>query len=564
MDVRQAVAGMMVRRREPVWQWAERNLVIPPSMSPNHYGPFRMTGREYMREPLECFAEPGTTDMTLMAGGQVLKTTVFLVGSAWMIAHSPRPVMFVYPNEALAKEVSATRWMPMIEASESLRKLIPARADDWAKLLQVGPGWRANWVGSNSPANLSSRTVGLVVADELEKFSAESKIEASAIRLAELRTKDYGARGFRASGSTPTVETSDGWQHYLTGTCEECWFPCPHCGVPFVMDHDENFVWSGKLSDGTWDIAKVKRTAHFVCPECKKEIWDRDRTRGMARCFWRPTRAASRSGHRSFWLPSFYSPSVPYGYMASRYLLCLQTSSLRDYWNGDLGKPFEERVMEVKADKIDLLMDNYRTGEVPEVPLFVGVFSDPGQDRTHWVAMAFYRGGAIRVIDYGTVMTFLDVIRIARERRWPVAGGGRVRATGGLMDSGDFTKRVYDACYASGGLVRPSKGVDKADGVPFARSELKTHEGMPLYRYRDYDAKNDLYESRIERHGEPRLYLPCDVLPEFKRGLSGQKKIKVKRGRHESIEWAKVKNDHYGDCVKLGCVWWWFVVSGMA
>lgn len=564
MDIRDALAGMIIRKREPVWEWAQNHIIVPPSMSPNHHGPFRVTGREYMREPLECFADPSCTDMTLMAGGQVLKTTVFLVGAAWTLAHSPRPVMFVYPNENLGKEVASTRWLPMFEASPSLRRLIPARRDNWAKLVQHGPGWSGYWVGSNSPANLSSRTVGMVISDELEKFAAESKYEASAVRLAELRTKDYGARGFRAAGSTPTVETSDAWQHYLTGSCEECLFPCPHCGEPFVLDHNENFQWTGKLSDGSWDIEEVKKTAHFVCPGCKREIWDRDRTRGMAGCYWRPTQRASRSGHRSFWLPSFYSPSVSFGYMAGRFLNCLMTSNLRDYYNGDLGKPWEERLIEVKERHLLLLKDNYLTGQIPERPLFVGVFSDVGQNMTHWAAVAFYRTGALRVIDYGTVMQAADVVRIAKERTWPVEGGGRMRATCGLMDSGDFTKHVYDVCFSSGGLILPSKGVSSDGGVPFAKTELKTHGGMPLFKYRDHDAKNDLYERRIEKMGDPRLFLPSDVLPDFLRGLDGQKKVKVRAGIHEKVVWKNVRNDHYGDCVKLAVVWWWFVYSGIA
>jgi phage terminase large subunit GpA-like protein len=515
-----------------------------------------------MKEPLETFADPSCTDMTIMAGGQVLKTTVFLVGSAWLMAHSPRPAMFVYPNENLAREVSGTRWMPMLQASPGLQKLVPTRREDWAKLLQVGQNWRANWTGSNSPANLSSRTVGLVISDELEKFAAESKGEASAVRLAELRTKDYGTRGFRASGSTPTVDTSIGWQHYLTGTCEECMWLCPFCGSPMVLDHNDHFVWDGKQSDGTWDIETVKRTAHFVCPHCKKEIWDTDRTKGMRLCYWKPTRVASRVGHRSFWLPSFYSPTVTLGYMASRFLLCYQTGTLRDYYNGDLGKPWEERVLQVKNDSIEALKDNYPTGVCPQRPLFVGVFSDPGQNRTHWAAVAFYEGGTLRVIDYGTVMTIQDVVEIAKTRTWPVATGGRVKATCGLMDSGDFTKDVYDVCYASN-LIIPSKGEKEAAGVPFAKSEVKKYDGLPLFRYRDHDAKNDLYERRIAKLAEPRLYIPRDVVVDFTKGLEGQKKIKVSVGRQEKIVWANVKNDHYGDCVKLACVFWWFYLHGL-
>ena len=48
------------------------------------------------------------------------------------------------------------------------------------------------FVGSNSPANLSSRSVSLLMLDEVDKFSdGSSSKEAGALQLAEARVATY-------------------------------------------------------------------------------------------------------------------------------------------------------------------------------------------------------------------------------------------------------------------------------------------------------------------------------------------------------------------------------------
>jgi hypothetical protein len=67
--------------------------------------------------------------------------------------------------------------------------------------------------------------------------------------------------------------------------------------------------------------------------------------------------------------------------------------------------------------------------------------------------------------------------------------------------------------------------------------------------------KLELYVRMIARREMGPLYLPQDSSPDLLAGLSGQVLQKTRSGKRE---WKKIPGDHYGDCVKLARVSWWF------
>jgi phage terminase large subunit GpA-like protein len=129
-------------------------------------------------------------------------------------ANQPSPVLFVLPNR-LGKSVSETRWEPILRATPCLERLIPTggKRHSFKVAQQQLGGSTVAFVGSNSPANLASRPVRVLVLDEVDKFAEASDKEADAVSLAEQRTSFAHYQHWAAS--TPTMVTGRIWQAFM-------------------------------------------------------------------------------------------------------------------------------------------------------------------------------------------------------------------------------------------------------------------------------------------------------------------------------------------------------------
>lgn len=121
-----------------------------------------------------------------------------------LIAYEPSPALWLMPTESLARSFSKSRWLPMLEDSPVMLECYPAEADKITYLEQNFTRSTLTFVGSNSPANLASRPVRVLIADEVDKFAEATSKEADALELAEQRLKSFSSsKAFMTS--TPTV-----------------------------------------------------------------------------------------------------------------------------------------------------------------------------------------------------------------------------------------------------------------------------------------------------------------------------------------------------------------------
>jgi hypothetical protein len=163
------------------------------------------------------------------------------------------------------------------------------------------------------------------------------------------------------------------------------------------------------------------------------------------------------------------------------------------------------------------------------------------------------------VVDWGTVLTIDDLLK--ERPKWSYARAGaldrKMSPRTALCDSGDFTSEVYKMCQRSGGFFWPSKGSEATSGE-WGQSVLSAYKGLLLYTYVDKVAKDELYDLRIQRKRGRRVFFPADATTDLIDGLRGQERIdKGMRAR-----WKKVREDHYGDCLKLLQVISWIFSNG--
>lgn len=556
-DFLERVCRLRPRRR--VSEWAEAELSLPALLSVK-YGRFSCDERPYMREILDCFGMPGLTDLTLSFGAQLSKSTIFYVGGLYRYVHDPAAQMHVLPNETLARHVSANKLRPLWEEQGFLRGDLPSSREDWSAASVKLRHGMVYFASAASPTQLSSNPIRDIFCDEAAKFPAPMKDEAHAIDLAHQRSKTFGGFALRAEASTPTVEDNRFWQRMLDGDLRKYHVPCPGCGGMFIFENREGLKWDegAKRADGSWDMERVRVTAHYVCPHCGRAIWDADKVGMMQGGHWLASRAGVAS-HRSYQLSSFYSPDVSFGQMAVGLIRSLAVGGLRDYYNGWLGMPWVERALSVRDEAVWACVGDVVRGVCPfEEPAFVGLFADVHQGVQYWVIAAISGLGDVAVVDYGTCLALADLAAIAQGRTVEALDGGRLRCNCGLVDSGYDTKNVYSLCDATGGLLMPSKGEDVSGGQPFALGHAGMFERLKLFKYKDYYAKKELYDVRISKREGRAFLLPADVSGDFLAGLCGQELVRDRKSRVHGWVWKDVRGDHFGDCCKMAIVYSWF------
>ena len=232
--------------------------------------------------------DPRVNDIVSCTAAQLIKTTTMNNGVAFHIVADPSSILVVYPTIDDAKDWIADKFMPMVQSSEALRKLIPdvmKRTPGQTSLVKHYPGGRLKAVGANSPASLRGRSFRIVIQDDLDGF--KDNVEGDPSDLADRRAANQ-PRALRMKFSTPTLKgTSRIWKWLEQSTFEQLLCPCPYCGQEQTLEW-EQMVWEPEKPE----------TARYKCSACPALWTDQDRynaVRTGARAdTWRVRNPASR------------------------------------------------------------------------------------------------------------------------------------------------------------------------------------------------------------------------------------------------------------------------------
>ena len=582
--MREVLSLFLFTARSAVVPWLEKHIILPAKMAPNSQGPFRTASRPYQREILECWnPSSGVNDCDVSAGTQIAKTTILTLGIAYRICNAPLPSLIVGSSKDWTKtEISEKRLMPLIEENPILASRKPSDSDRFRNMAMDMDGGMINLVGGNSPGALSGGSYGIVAIDEAAKLihaGSEQAPEAHPLHLAAKRTDGFGALAFRYRSSTPNTPSHPFWLSILSGDQTRFHVTCPHCGKAFYLDFIgrpedieeynaamgltlpsdyKSLIWDdARDGKGNWGEAKVRDTVRYICPHGGCEIREIHKAALIETCEPVKHNPLAAATHRSFIIPSFYSPTITFGTMAWAFLQATRDFfGLQDYYNSRLARPWQEFDVSVKAKDVERCKGEYLRGTVPFEPVMLLLTADPGERLTHWEVTAIAPDGGLFIIDWGTVLSSSEIIAEAflRTKLYPIAGTDRkVYPKLGYMDSGYLTETQYDICQASKGFLWPTKGSEaKHGGVN--QTKAASRPWLSLYTYPDKQAKDELYDARLVHGKNGGLHFPADADAELLMGHSNQR-------RDANGMWIKVANDHYGDCTKLALIGAWLLRS---
>lgn len=581
--------GLLLTEREAASFWCERHLVFPRDTSPNAPGPLSFERQPYLREILDCAGDPTVENVFVSGGAQIGKSALLVALLGYFVAQQPANGIWAMTSLEQVRLFSRKRVMPFLKANAGLARYI--KAGDPAAFQALNyelAHMSVRFVGTGSPANLSSESCAWVIGDEAAKWPHNAKDEAPPLQLIRERTKGFPRR-FHLFTSTPTTVENEFWQGFAGTDMRQFFMPCPYCGGEFAfMFTRESMRWDKPESGGV-DIDLAAATVRYVCPHCGGEIWEEQKPELMAKGRWKSSEALRKeygsetvqpsSRDRGYHLDSLYSPFVSWGKCVRAFLECYTKLTvaldLQNFRNSWCALPYEFTKVTVKPEHITALCGSHRRGEVPGEPYYISVGYDPGGNQTHWVACGVYGGGELRVIDWGTLLAFRTEYHLEQESEaldsemrtvvdepgvaphFASLQWGEHAPYMGFVDAGYSTGDVYDECSMRPGMLMPTKGASEAVGTFYVRKAGDAWPGLPVLQYSDHNAKISLYDRTITKREQPRLVLPveedCDL--ELLKGLSGQKLVR----KGEKEVWRKVPDDHYGDCIKLQRVAWWLL-----
>jgi phage terminase large subunit GpA-like protein len=432
---------------------------------------------------LEDFKDPAIRQIALCFSAQSGKTQTMLVMLGYVIDQDPGPVLAVQSSLEAARSFSKNRLQPLLDDCPSLARHKTEDRHDFSAAEMRLDNCSVYLQGAGNAAQLASRPIRYLFADETDKWKDESKREADSLSLAKERVKSFRNHKI-VLASTPTVATGPIWQEFLSGDQRRYHVPCPHCGTLFVLQ------WQQVKWPEDSDAKVVVDQTWLECPHCQSIITERHKSPMLEAGQWIPSNQDSPADRVSYHLSELYSPWTTWGSLAAKFIRATKeakqgnTGSLHNFVNSSLAEPWEDRQQSAKEPEAILALEvDLPAGVVPPdaVALTAGVDTqDTGFWFTIWAWSQELTGHLVRE---GFVPDLLVLDSVLWAAHYQDQDGRSHPVRLALIDSqGHRTAEVYEWCRLRP-QSRPLKGEQRLRGTPWASSMLEKIPGRDGKQY---------------------------------------------------------------------------------
>jgi len=324
-------------------EWADKYRRLPSEGSAEP-GRWRTSRTPYLKRIMECTTDPRVREIIMMSGVQVGKSEVLLNAMGFYSHKKPTPMLMVQPTVKTGERFSKERIAPTIRDTPVLRAVFsPERSRDAQNTImqKMYPGGYLAIVGANSPADLASRPVEVILADEIDRWPESAKSEGDPLTIVEKRTSTYPYTKKILKVSSPTIDGISRIQHeYNQGSMEAWKLPCPGCGSY------QELKWPNMVlprnEDGELDVGGEVLCACDSCGELNNEyLWKAGDGEWFAEC--------ENHTVKSFRLSALVSPWMSWMDICKEFWKSKGDSEMMKVWtNTILGEVFL-----VDGDSID-------------------------------------------------------------------------------------------------------------------------------------------------------------------------------------------------------------------
>ena len=439
--------------RLTVSEFADAELVVPTG--PQAGTKWRTDFAPYQRGILDAFSEPGVEHVVVMGSSQWGKTSIALNLVAYHVVHDPCPILVVEPTrDPMAKDFSKNRLDPLIAATPALQERFSkkrARDSSNTTYLKTFQGGLLAIAGANSAASLASRSIRLLVLDEIDRYPPQLRGEGNTIQIALKRTVTYGTRRRVLMLSSPTMVHApiDAW--FQRGDQRRYHVPCVACGAMHAYE------WANVR----WEDDDPS-SARIYCPECGYGMDDAERIAVLDDGEWRAGVDGER-GLVSFHMWEAYSPFSKLQEMAAGFVRARaqqkagDASEMHTWQNTTLGQPVQHDTGEgVEPIALMLRRESY-AAPAPEGVACITMGVDTQDDRLEALVVGWGPGEESWIIDRQLLpgdtsqpepWAMLDRLL---SHEYKHASGQRIPIQATCIDSaGHRTKEVYEYCRRNG------------------------------------------------------------------------------------------------------------------
>lgn len=482
---------------------------------------------------MNALNEPAIEEVVVMTSAQIGKTEILNNISGFFIEHDPSPMLVLMPTKDLGETWSKVRFSPMCRDTPSLKELVSSpKSRNTGNTIthKLFPGGNLAVVGANSPSDLASRPIRILLCDEVDRYPVSAGTEGDPFSLARKRTNSFWNRKI-AIFSTPTVKNFSRIEMAYNETDQRRFFvPCPHC------DHRHVLAWGNVV----WEKGEPS-TARMKCPECEKTFSNAQKNAAVRLGEWIAT--AEFKGKAGFHLNELYSPWKRIDEVVSDFLASKDNPSRLQVWvNTSLGETWEEQGEKVDEHELSGRLEEY-PAEVPRHGLFLTAGVDTQPDRLEVEVVAWGAGEESWSIDYHVIhgdpdipegthgSPWTDLTQYLR-KAWKHETGNDIAVSYTFIDSGGAnTQAVY-------GYVRSHKGErifaikgQGGEGHPIVGSRQKRRSGKTA-RTVDFvivgvdNAKTSIMRKlQIKDPGPGYCHFPKNREPEYFRQLTAEKMV---------------------------------------
>ena len=509
-------------------EWADRERYLG-SEETSEPGRWKTSRIPYLREPMDAVSDPEVRTVVFMGSARIGKTEFENNVIAFHICQDPSPMLLVYPSDSKVEDYSKEKLAPMLKNTPALRgRVADAKSRDSQNTLshKVFEGGFLAMSGANTPNGLDSRTVRLVLFDELDKCTKAAKQFGDPLALAKNRTITYPGRWKHVLVSTPSEEgASPIKKEYEKTDMRRYYLPCPHCGTFEIL----------KMSQIKWGDGHPEE-AVYACEHCGAVITDADKPAMLAAGEWR-AEAGPHHGSVGFWIWAAYSPWVTFAQIAELWDERLKdgVESFKTFvneWLGECWNPNQGREGKVEGLLARARESRYASGTVPDQVgvLFGGsdtqgdrlefLVRGVGVGRKQWTVQHEVIGGNLAMLEPWDRMEALILTE------WPREDGTLMRIKKFCVDvGGNHTAEAMAFCKRTAlqGIVVPVRGNARA----MIGMAIPAKKRSRLYLLNTIALKDTIYASlRIDNPAIPGYQsFPNDLEAGYFQQLLSEKKI---------------------------------------
>ena len=539
-----------------VSEWADHYRVMSKEES-SFPGPWRTDRVPYLKKIMDAWNDEDIEYIVFIKSTQVGATEAGINIIGYTIDQDPSRLLYLMPDDDIAKDFSADRLQKALKRCDVLRGKY--NADDSKNSVLRFEGGFIKLSGAQSPGKLASWAVPKLFMDEIDKYPKWAGREASPLKLAEERTKNWPNRKIFIA-STPTLENGNIYQAYVGADAKyKFYIKCPKCGTWQKLEFANLKIPHPKGSTKT-DPTFARENAYYQCsnPACGHHITDAEKLEQEKTGRWciegeppegKPKKVA-------FSINALYSPWVTFGRMAEEFIRSKDDpADLMNFVNSWLGEPWKPKTETIAAKMVMRQKTDIPANIVPKWAKLLTAGVDVQQGYFYWVVRAWGANMTSQMVACGQAVLWGD-LQAVMDNWWPREDSEeKMQIALYAIDTGYRTDEVMDYCYEQFPNCIPVKGSSKQLERYYRISPQPGRGGIPMNLYDvDTDKYKDMIFARMER--DPKApgswRVNAQTSQDYADQICSEHRVVIPKGRIEVQTWVPNKKshvmNHYLDC----------------